>query len=347
MADYTYTAGQTIRFGRKDTELTHLWDFGDGNTSAISNPYHTYTSLGIYTVAHTAWNVCGTCLGGVTHTVEVTSDLSIPSTADYKFQLGEEVHFNRRDTELTHLWDFGNGDTSTLPDLYYIYTIPGIYTITHTAWNICGTCVGGVSHTVEILPPPGNLDASSSPSGAKIIVDDIDTGLTTPSAIPNLSPGTHTIKLTLAGYQDYTETVTIVSGQTTYVDVVFQAAVCPTTSKHSGDTITLKLTPTGGVGPYTVEFRKDDILIDPSLLLDELGVPSVSNPLTDVLEDTLITRIYTLTDADIASATTGTIKFSINATDSCPSGIGGPSSCEHICDITIECISPVCNFAVS
>ena len=37
MADYTYTAGQSIRFGRKDTEPIHLWDFGDGNTSTLYN----------------------------------------------------------------------------------------------------------------------------------------------------------------------------------------------------------------------------------------------------------------------------------------------------------------------
>ena len=348
MADYTYTAGQTIRFGRKDTELTHLWDFGDGNTSALSNPFHTYSSLGTYNVIHTAWNICGTCVGGLTHTVDIVSDLSAPSTSDYKFQLGEEVHFNRRDTELTHLWDFGNGDTSTSPDLYYIYTIPGIYTVTHTAWNMCGTCLGGVSHTVEILPPPGNLDASSSPSGAKIFVDNIDTGLTTPSAIPNLPPGTHTIKLTLTGFQDYTTTVTIVSGETTYVSTTFMIAeevpTCTTTPKHSGDIITLQLTPTGGIGPYTVEFRKDDVVIDPSLLLDEFGVPSISNPLTDVSEDILLTRKYTLTDTDIAAATTGTIKFSVIATDSCPTG---PLSCDQYCDITIECVAPVCNFTVN
>ena len=160
MADYTYTAGQTIRFGRKDTELTHLWDFGDGNTSILPNPFHTYSSLGPYTVTHTAWNPCGTCIGGVTHTVEVVSNLSIPSTADYKFQLGEEIHFNRRDTELTHLWDFGDGNTSILPDLFYIYTVPGTYTVTHTAYNICGTCIGGMSHTVEILPSPTLITAT-------------------------------------------------------------------------------------------------------------------------------------------------------------------------------------------
>ena len=35
------------------------WDFGDGATSAVQNPSHTYTSAGTYTVALTVSNACG------------------------------------------------------------------------------------------------------------------------------------------------------------------------------------------------------------------------------------------------------------------------------------------------
>lgn len=35
------------------------WDFGDGNTSTLSDPSHTYLSVGIYTVSLTASNACG------------------------------------------------------------------------------------------------------------------------------------------------------------------------------------------------------------------------------------------------------------------------------------------------
>ncbi|MEM6725400.1 MAG: PKD domain-containing protein, partial [Bacteroidota bacterium] len=36
-----------------------LWDFGDGNTSTLQNPTHTYASFGVYTVCLTATNACG------------------------------------------------------------------------------------------------------------------------------------------------------------------------------------------------------------------------------------------------------------------------------------------------
>ena len=38
---------------------TYLWDFGDGTTSTATNPVHTYTVSGTYTVKLTATNGCG------------------------------------------------------------------------------------------------------------------------------------------------------------------------------------------------------------------------------------------------------------------------------------------------
>lgn len=36
-----------------------LWDFGDGNTSALANPVHSYSSYGVYTMCVTVTNNCG------------------------------------------------------------------------------------------------------------------------------------------------------------------------------------------------------------------------------------------------------------------------------------------------
>lgn len=354
MADYTFTAGQIIRFGRKDTELVHLWDFGDGNTSTLPNPFHTYSSLGTYAVAHTSWNPCGTCVGGANHTVEVVPNLSTPSTADYKFQLGEEVHFNRQDTELIHLWDFGDGNTSVLPDLYHTYTTPGTYTVSHTAWNVCGTCIGGETHTVEILQAPGNLDTSSIPPGAKIFVDDIDTGLITPATIPDLDPGPHTIKLTLVGYEDSISVVNIISGDTVVLDVTLSAISCTTTTKLVGDTVTLSATPIQGVAPYTIQFRRSPVQSignDASAATDvipDIRIPGGNN-VSGVSEGTVTTRVYTLDSSDLEGATSKmlgegpSIIFVAETIDSCT-----PSqSCIKYCKIFVGCTVPVCDFTVT
>lgn len=113
---------------------------------------------------------------------------------------------------------------------------------------------------------------------------------------------------------------------------------CPLGLKYSGDTITLKATPKNGIGPYYVVFRKNGVTIDPS----RLG--GLSNPITSATEDIEITRVYTLNDADISGASTGTINFSVYIEDSCPTG---PQTCTETCVVSVGCIAPVCNFTVT
>lgn len=65
VADYTQSAGgAAVTF--TDVSLTSntitnwLWDFGDGNTSTMQNPTHTYAGNGAYTVCLTVTDACGT-----------------------------------------------------------------------------------------------------------------------------------------------------------------------------------------------------------------------------------------------------------------------------------------------
>lgn len=120
---------------------------------------------------------------------------------------------------------------------------------------------------------------------------------------------------------------------------------CPVSLKYSGDPVTLKSTPKDGIGPYQVVFKKNGITIDPSRLSLTIGGPTgESNPIIDAPEDIQITRVYTLDDADIASALTGTIDFSVYISDSCPTV---PQTCDAACTINIGCLAPVCNFVVT
>ncbi len=54
--------GETVQFTDQSTNTptSWLWDFGDGNTSLIKNPTHTYVTNGDYTVTLTATNNFGT-----------------------------------------------------------------------------------------------------------------------------------------------------------------------------------------------------------------------------------------------------------------------------------------------
>jgi PKD repeat protein len=53
--------GLTATFNNISTSATnYLWDFGDGNTSTVKNPVHTYAVAGTYTVKLSAINPCKT-----------------------------------------------------------------------------------------------------------------------------------------------------------------------------------------------------------------------------------------------------------------------------------------------
>jgi hypothetical protein len=78
-----------------------------------------------------------------------------------------------------------------------------------------------VSAVLSPLPPPaGSIAVSSTPPGAAIWLDGQDTGQVTPATLTAVSVGTHTLRLTLAGYQDYEQQVEVEVGQTTSVSAV-------------------------------------------------------------------------------------------------------------------------------
>jgi formylglycine-generating enzyme required for sulfatase activity len=60
----------------------------------------------------------------------------------------------------------------------------------------------------------GNIQVESMPAGAKIFLNGNDLGMTTNMTIRGIPPGNHTIKLVLAGYNDYEQSVEVQEGQT-------------------------------------------------------------------------------------------------------------------------------------
>lgn len=73
------------------------------------------------------------------------------------------------------------------------------------------TFVNADMHTIKDQGK-GNLIISSVPIDAKVFIDDIDMKTITPYTEVGISPGIHTVKLSLEGYNDWTGTVNIISG---------------------------------------------------------------------------------------------------------------------------------------
>ncbi|MBU0778385.1 PEGA domain-containing protein [Patescibacteria group bacterium] len=89
--------------------------------------------------------------------------------------------------------------------------------------NVTITYPNGTDYTarVSVISPPGtgSLYINSTPGEADIIINGQLQGVKTPATITDLSAGSYEVKLTKTGYQDITQTVTIIAGTTTYMDV--------------------------------------------------------------------------------------------------------------------------------
>lgn len=76
-------------------------------------------------------------------------------------------------------------------------------------------------------PPQGNVSFTSTPPGARIFIDGADQGVVTPNTAMNVPAGDHTYVLKLAGYNDYSGTVSVVTGQTAAVTATLIVACVP------------------------------------------------------------------------------------------------------------------------
>ena len=85
-----------------------------------------------------------------------------------------------------------------------------------------------------LIPTPttGSISVSSSPSGANIYLDGSYQGIT-PMTIRSIEVGSYTIALKYTGYQDWSQTIQVVAGETTYV------TASPTPYEHSISNIQL------------------------------------------------------------------------------------------------------------
>ncbi|MFC2114511.1 PKD domain-containing protein [Bacteroidota bacterium] len=113
---------------------TWHWDFGDGNNSSLKNPVHTFTQTGKYNITHvvTDGNLC-------THTelkkvyievISVTADFSANETMFCTVPANVTFTNNSSPSSgLTYLWDFGDGNSSSLKSPAHTYVNYGEYDV--------------------------------------------------------------------------------------------------------------------------------------------------------------------------------------------------------------------------
>lgn len=123
--------------------LSYAWDFGDGQTSALQNPLHTYTRLGTFTV-----RLILTGAGGCPDTVLKTGYIQVaapavsitglPATGCIPYTISPRAQVTSADPPAQYLWNFGDGTTSAQQNPSHTYTAQGTYTVTLTVTTAGG-----------------------------------------------------------------------------------------------------------------------------------------------------------------------------------------------------------------
>ena len=167
------------------TIIGWTWDFGDGNTSNLPNPSHTYTSVGRYEVSLTILDSegCQATISGdsifVGNQIDVDfiydvneaciPDAIITTNLSGPTPLPEDVSW---------IWEFGDGGTSSMREPIYQYGDTGVFDVSLTAtFNGCDT-----THIKEeyitIYPPLANFTADVLCEGSRldVLFDDISLG---------------------------------------------------------------------------------------------------------------------------------------------------------------------------
>lgn len=143
-----------------------LWDFGDGDTSSLQNPSHTYTQPGDYTirlVIGSRWTNCADTLTMVAR-IKVKQPRPAFTSADTTACAPSLVNFTNLSLDADqYYWDFGDSTSSTNANPSHIYNSPGIYTVTLIATSDLG-CSDTITmpQFIKVMGPITNFTASAT-----------------------------------------------------------------------------------------------------------------------------------------------------------------------------------------
>lgn len=145
-------APSTVSFTNLSQNATsYVWDFGNGQTSTVQNPSVNYTTGGTFTVTLTATGDGGSNKASKSITITSTPVADFSFTPTNARAPAIITITNTSVSATSYLWDFGNGQTSTLQTPSITYSNGGTYTITLTATGQSGL-TNRITKSITVLP---------------------------------------------------------------------------------------------------------------------------------------------------------------------------------------------------
>ncbi len=134
--------------------LTYQWNFGDGQTSVLQNPCHTYANAGNYNVRLQVTSVNGckddSVVADMIHIIaNPIAAFSLSSTTIQLPATTVDI-LNQSQHALSYLWLLGDSGTTAIENPGSVtFATPGFYPITLYAYNGLG-CVDSVQHPFTV-----------------------------------------------------------------------------------------------------------------------------------------------------------------------------------------------------
>jgi PKD repeat protein len=119
---------------------SYLWLFGDGDSSRLQSPTHVYKSAGKYNVSLIVTSQSG-CKDSITKTEQVYAGPIASLGFNGVSCLNTPVSFTNNTTgagTISYVWNFGDGDSTTITNPTHTYTNLGTYTVTLRAKSSYG-----------------------------------------------------------------------------------------------------------------------------------------------------------------------------------------------------------------
>jgi PKD repeat protein len=138
------------------------WNFGDGSSSNLRSPSHTYASGGTYTVTLTVTDNLGSS-GSATRQVAAEGAVNAPPTAAFSSSCTDlECDFTDGSADpdgavIRWQWDFGDGSSAGVRNPSHEYAGAGTYTVTLTVSD-AADAEASTSSQVTVTPPGPNAD---------------------------------------------------------------------------------------------------------------------------------------------------------------------------------------------
>ncbi|MBN4051910.1 PKD domain-containing protein [Cytophagaceae bacterium AH-315-L13] len=156
-ADFNFVTDSTfVQFNDESSGFINnrFWEFGDGYSSSLRYPHHTYDESGNYEVCLTVSNDTTGCMVKICKTVTIIIDTSV-CISDFQFFYLADDTVKFRNISIGNFtrvyWDLGDGTVSNLSNPKHKYVDYGDYDVCLTVFNDVDSCIDQSCQIVEII----------------------------------------------------------------------------------------------------------------------------------------------------------------------------------------------------